>query len=497
MTDLPPGWTEVTLGEIAESVKNGIFVSRPGLEPNGVPILRISSVRPGVLNLGDIRYSARDVHELRDSDALLLPGDLLFTRYNGNIDFVGACAMVPEGAGNLTYPDKLIRVRVNPAFADSRYIQYSFEASRVRSLVRAVARTTAGQAGVSGASLKSIVLPLPPLTEQRRIVAALENLLSCWEVGSSQLGGTQRRISRFRDQVMMLAGVGALGRDEPRARALPPEPAGVQDGELPAVPDTWRWRRLEEFAEVVGGVTKDSKRQSDPEFVEVPYLRVANVQRARLDLSEVAHIKVPPKKAEQLRLQPGDVLLNEGGDRDKLGRGWVWEGQIPGCIHQNHVFRARIKDEVLHPKLLAWHANGFGRRWFEVNGLQSVNLASISLGKMKKFPVPIPPRAEQDALVQAAEKYLSLLDGMERAVTSAREKADRLRASLLAEAFAGRLVPQDPNDEPAAELLARIRAECSAAIPKQRTRSGRTPKELAAPPTRVTGDDYQQETLPL
>ncbi|KWV30718.1 hypothetical protein AWV63_21470 [Micromonospora rifamycinica] len=347
------------------------------------------------------------------------------------------------------------------------------------------------------AAMNRIPVRLPPRAEQRRIVTALDSHLSCWEMGSSQLVGTQRRINRFRDQVMMLAGVGALGRDEPQFRALPPEPAGVQDGELPAVPDTWHWMRLEEFAEVVGGVTKDSKRQSDPEFVEVPYLRVANVQRARLDLSEVARIKVPPKKAEQLRLRPGDVLLNEGGDRDKLGRGWVWEGQIPGCIHQNHVFRARIKDEVLHPKLLAWHANGFGRRWFEVNGLQSVNLASISLGKMKKFPVPIPPRAEQDALVQSAEKYLSLLDGMERAVTSAREKANRLRASLLAEAFAGRLVPQDPDDEPAAELLARIRAERAATIPTQRTRSRRTPKELAAPPTRVTGDDYQQETLPL
>ncbi|MEV0806734.1 hypothetical protein [Micromonospora sp. NPDC050200] len=346
-------------------------------------------------------------------------------------------------------------------------------------------------------ALSQLPVPVPPLDEQRRIVAALECQLSNWAAGNSQLAQLQRRINRFRDQVMLLASVGHLTGRKAHGTALALEPAGVQDGELPTIPDSWQWRRLEEFADVVGGVTKDSKRQSDPDFVEVPYLRVANVQRARLDLSEIARIKVSPKKAEQLRLRVGDVLLNEGGDRDKLGRGWIWEGQVPDCIHQNHVFRARIKDDVLHPKLLAWHANGFGRRWFEVNGLQSVNLASISLGKMKKFPVPIPPASEQDKLVQVAEEYLSLLDSMEGAVASARRKADQLRAALLAEAFAGRLVPQDPNDEPASELLARIKAERASAAPKQKTGSRRTRKELPAPATRVTGDDYQQEVLPL
>ncbi len=85
MSDLPPGWTWTTLGEIAESVKNGIFVSRPGTKPNGVPILRISAVRPGHLHLDDIRYTGLDATELSDSGSLLREGDLLFTRYNGNI----------------------------------------------------------------------------------------------------------------------------------------------------------------------------------------------------------------------------------------------------------------------------------------------------------------------------------------------------------------------------------------------------------------------------
>jgi len=197
------------------------------------------------------------------------------------------------------------------------------------------------------------------------------------------------------------------------------------------IPKTWEWATLGEIAEVVGGVTKDSKKQSDPTYVEVPYLRVANVQRGYLDLSNVATIRVSPAKAEKLTLEPGDVLMNEGGDRDKLGRGWVWDGQIPNCIHQNHVYRARILGGVLHPKLLAWHANGFGRDWFLRNGLQSVNLASISLSRVKEFPVPVPPLAEQRRIVAALEEHVSCVDRGSDLVFRSSVRLARLREATL------------------------------------------------------------------
>jgi restriction endonuclease S subunit len=176
------------------------------------------------------------------------------------------------------------------------------------------------------------------------------------------------------------------------------------------LPRGWAWKALGEIAEVIGGVTKDGKRETGKDLVEVPYLRVANVQRGRIDISRIASIRVPIKKAEKLALMPGDVLLNEGGDRDKLGRGWVWDGQIPRCIHQNHVFRARIRNDALHPRLLAWYANEVAHQWFESNGRQSVNLASISLSKIRTFPVPIPPLDEQRRIVEILEDHLSRLD---------------------------------------------------------------------------------------
>jgi type I restriction enzyme S subunit len=217
-------------------------------------------------------------------------------------------------------------------------------------------------------------------------------------------------------------------------------------------------------------VTKDSKRQSDPSFIEVPYLRVANVQRGRLDLSEVATIRIHPDKAKALRLEAGDVLLNEGGDRDKLGRGWVWENQIADCIHQNHVFRARLNDDF-DPYFVSTHANTWGRAWFEEHGRQTTNLASINLGTLKQLPVPAPPRAEQDAIVaelqRSAEAQSRLLASIDQAFSRARV----LRRAILAAAFLGQLVPQDPDDEPASALLEQIRAERSSSAQAQRTRT--------------------------
>jgi type I restriction enzyme S subunit len=200
---------------------------------------------------------------------------------------------------------------------------------------------------------------------------------------------------------------------------------------LPPIPDSWTWSPLGEIADVVGGVTKDTKKQSDPKLPLVPYLRVANVQRGRIDVTSVAEIRVPEATVQRLQLQPGDVLLNEGGDRDKLGRGWVWEGQIPNCIHQNHVFRARIRNKVLHPKLLAWFTNECAKGWFEKHGKQTTNLASISLSMIKQLPVPIPPVAEQRRLLNLLEDHLSRLDSVLATCTVTTLRLARLRQAEL------------------------------------------------------------------
>ncbi|RZD64465.1 hypothetical protein C0Q58_13595 [Streptomyces albidoflavus] len=234
------------------------------------------------------------------------------------------------------------------------------------------------------------------------------------------------------------------------------------------LPDGWAYATLDDLADVAGGVTKDSKKQFDEAYPEVPYLRVANVQREHLDLAQVATIRVSPENAARYRLCRGDVLMTEGGDRDKLGRGWVWEDQIPGCIHQNHVFRARIWDEAMIPVLLAWYVNSVARRWLEANAKQSVNLASISISTIKQMPVPVPPFAEQRRIFEVLKGRLARLDAIEANLRAALDALDRLDSAVLDSVATGAL--ERVSTAPPIDHIVEAVAEVSGGIQKQARR---------------------------
>ena len=153
-----------------------------------------------------------------------------------------------------------------------------------------------------------------------------------------------------------------------------------------------------------------------------------------------------------MALHPGDVLLNEGGDRDKLARGWVWQGQIDGCIHQNHVFRARITERRLDPYFLSLTTNSLGAPWAERNGKQSVNLASISLSMIKKMPVIVPPNGVAVRVVQKIREERESFDRLQRSIDEAVARSSRLRRALLAAAFSGRLTGHGSDRDVIEEL---------------------------------------------
>lgn len=189
----------------------------------------------------------------------------------------------------------------------------------------------------------------------------------------------------------------------------------------------------------------------------MPYLRVANVQRGHLVLEEVRTIEATAEEIAELRLVSGDLLLNEGGDRDKLGRGWVWEEQLPECIHQNHVFRARPVSPDIQSRYVSHYANQLGQSFFVDQGKQTTNLASVSMSRVRKLPVALPPVAEQVEIVRSLNQRLAQTQSLEALVDSAFAQLSGLDQSLLARAFRGELVSQDPNDEPADAMLGRLR----------------------------------------
>jgi type I restriction enzyme, S subunit len=189
----------------------------------------------------------------------------------------------------------------------------------------------------------------------------------------------------------------------------------------------------------------------------VPYLRVANVQRGYLNLAEVKTIEATETEIRDLRLQRGDVLLNEGGDRDKLGRGWIWNDELRECIHQNHVFRVRPDRTRIEPKYLSYYTNTHGQRYFLEQGKQTTNLASINLTKLGALPIPVPPLELQRAMVSEIDRTLAVANRTADEIDVQLARATKLRHAILRSGFEGKLVPQNPTDEPASVLLDRIR----------------------------------------
>ena len=163
------------------------------------------------------------------------------------------------------------------------------------------------------------------------------------------------------------------------------------DHKIARLPKGWRWVTLREIADISGGITKGQKYRETDILRRVPYLRVANVQRGYLDLTEMKEIAATETKNDALQLQPGDILFNEGGDRDKLGRGWIWNNELPVCIHQNHVFRARLRNAEHSPRFISYYSNSAGQQYFYDQGKHTTTLASITLTKLGELPIPLPP----------------------------------------------------------------------------------------------------------
>jgi type I restriction enzyme S subunit len=274
-------------------------------------------------------------------------------------------------------------------------------------------------------------VPVPPLAEQRRIVAEIEKHVTLLDAAVAALQRAKANIQRCR--------VSAT-----EAAFAPYSAAQI--------------RRLGELGEIVGGLTKGQKRKPGTKIRLVPYLRVANVQRGYLNLDNIKLIEATDEDIRSLQLLSGDVLLNEGGDRDKLGRGWIWEGQITECIHQNHVFRVRLNPLLAVPRFVSYYANHFGQRYFFKEGKQTTNLASINMTKLRELPIPLPTVGEQEKVISNLEDHLSILDSLDHSIVANLRRAANLRQAILKKALEGTLVPQDPNDEPASVLLERIRA---------------------------------------
>ena len=473
MSELPQGWLISKLGDIAGKGQYGWTTKASS---NGsVRFLRTTDITKREINWPTVPFCEEPPEDL--DKFVLKTGDIIISRA-GSVGFNKLLTSVPEKAVFASY---LIRFRpsnaIDPKFL-AAYLKSDDYWNGIKSASAGIAL-----ANVNAANLGQLLIPLPPLAEQTRIANQLDTLLTRIQSCNDRFDAIPALLRRFRQTVLDAATLGTLTESWRKTNGGDYE---------------WKNVELRDIAEVQGGVTKDAKKQSALDE-EVPYLRVANVQRGYINLTDVKTIRVPNAKLEGLLLEKGDVLFNEGGDLDKLGRGWIWEGQISRCTFQNHVFRARLFDKGNQPKFLSWWGNSRGLEYFIRSGKQTTNLASINKTMLAALPIRLPSAAEQSEIVRRVEALFTLADHIEARATAARTHAQRLSPLVLAKAFRGKLVPQDPQDEPASALLKRIVAQRAMPTAKKQTNTPRQahtprkPKEAVAMTKNRQDDDVKDK----
>lgn len=292
---------------------------------------------------------------------------------------------------------------------DPKYLYYYLSSNEFKRFIPFIASTTTNISNLSMTRLAAFLMVVPPLPVQRQIVAVLEQA----EAVKRQRQEADALMGTFLQSVFF---------------EMFGDPVINERG--------WKAKKLKEISEVVSGVTKGRKFNGKP-TVFVPYLRVANVQDGFLDLTEIKDIEVLDSDIEKFQLKKGDVILTEGGDRDKLGRGHVWYEEIPVCIHQNHIFRVRLNEKLLNPEFFSFLiGSAYGKKYFAKSAKQTTGIASINSTQLKNFPALLPPLALQQKFACIAQDVERI---HEQQVASGRH-IEGLCEGLMQRAFGGELV---------------------------------------------------------
>lgn len=344
-------------------------------------------------------------------------GDVLFAASGETIDEIGKSAVNLIESAACCGGDVVV---FRPQFeVNARFLGYATDCRPA-----AVQKARMGRGitvkHIYDSELRNLVVALPPLDEQAAIVRFLDH--------------ADRRIRQYiRAKKKLIALL-----NEQKQAVLEAVLASAASG------SSNRLRvRLKHIAVIQTGITLGKNYGKTP-LIERPYLRVANVQAGRIDLSRIKTVRVPEAEAQRSTLLPGDVLMTEGGDRDKLGRGCVWNGEIPDCLHQNHIFAVRPDSRLLLPRfLVACMASRAGRDYFEMTAKQTTNLAATNSATVGNLPLVLPPVDLQAALLKRIEERLENAEAAERRALHEVELLLEYRKRLIADLVTGHLDVRD------------------------------------------------------
>ncbi|MGO3423959.1 MAG: restriction endonuclease subunit S [Pseudoalteromonas distincta] len=463
---LPKGWVLTAVQEFCEKITDGSH-NPPKAKESGVPMLSAKNISKGKISFDGGRLIAKEDFDIEHKRTRVSIGDVLLT----TVATLGRTAVVDKASGKFAL-QRSVSV-LGSEQVDSVFLKYSLDNPEVQSFISMNARGNA-QKGFYINQLKELQVKLAPIEEQKRIVEKLDSLLAQVDTIQQRLNHLPDIIKRFRQSVLAAAVSGKLTEQwriennvtdvedsikeilndrsvKVTARTKFPQPH-LKDEEYP-IPDNWKWVSLDSLAsKIVDGV------HHKPVYTEegVPFMSVKDIKNGKMTFDFCKYISQETHKEIHPRCNPekGDLLITKSGT---IGR--------TAIVETDDIFDLFVSVALIKPASSEVNMHFVDlalRKW--VNGIDissrvvGTAIKNLHLRDMRVLAIPFAPIEEQTEIVRLVEQYFALADTLEKNLANAKKRVDNLTQSILAKAFRGELVPQEPNDEPADKLLARIKA---------------------------------------
>lgn len=510
MSELPKGWAVSNLADLAVSLGGGTpSKADSSYWTDG----KVPWVSPKDMKVFDLRETEdRLAPKALERLSLVPPNSILIVVRSGILSRI-----LPVALNTMPVTvNQDMRAFVPAKGVLPRYLAWQIVAKE-RVILDTCSKDGTTVASIEGRALAHFPLSLAPEREQTRIVAKLEELLSDLDAGMAELKAARKKLAQYRLSLLKAAVEGALTADwrsrhkpaetgaqllerilqERRARwetrqlakfkeqgkAPPkdwqkkyPEPVQPDTADLPELPEGWVWASVDQLT-VEQKYGSSSKTNEGP--AGVPVLRMGNIQDGDLDLSSLKYLSRDHDEFPGLHLQDGDLLFNRTNSPELVGKTAVYRSQITPCSFASYLIGVRFSGGYM-PELASTFINSVhGKRWIKSVVVQQVGQANVNGSKLSALAIPVPPFDEQKEIVSALHARISEIVDQLKYVDISLKQSTAQRQNILRAAFAGQLIPQDPNDEPASVLLEHIRAERAAAHSEVKKPRGRKAKEAA------------------
>ena len=464
--DLPKGWVWTQVKNIAEFIRGVSYrknESSQAPKTGYIPILRATNINRQ-LNFEDLVYVQRE--KVRD-EQFIKAFDVIVAMSSGSKHLVGKAAQAHQNfeGGFGTFCGL---VRGSPQI-DRKYIGLFFQSPSYRS---EISRLSIGINinNLRRENIEGMLIPIPPLAEQNRIVSKIDNLFTQLDAAIDSLKKAQAQLQRYRRSILKAAFDGELTRKWREGYSGELEPMSVSAistlDSLPELPGGWVWTKIKNIAEFIGGVSYRKNQSSKiPKTDYVPILRANNIN-GQLNYEDLVYVPREKVKGEQFVKALDIIIAMSSGSKHLVGKAAQAYQDFEGGFG-TFCGLVRVSREVNQRFIGLFFLSPVYRN--EISRLSiGININNLRRENIEKMLIPLPPLPEQEQIVLELEWHLSIIDEVETTITSELARAEHLRQSILKHAFSGKLVPQDPNDEPANVLLEKIQAEKKQQQPKKR-----------------------------